>query len=606
MKHRAIFLCKYLFFWMLYYSAVRLLFMLYQHSLAEAGGAMVHGWHMDLSMAGYIMLLASLLLALMWPLGAHWHMRVFRWLTLALIAAQSVVVVVDLELYRHWGYRIDATPLLYLRSPKEAMASTPLGMAIALIALAAAMVWGFFVIYKHLCNSNLNQIQRGRWWVMSVLLLVAGCMVLPIRGGLGIAPMNPGKVYFSSRMYSNHAALNVMWNFIYACTMSGDLDRRLPDTVSPEEAEAGFAQLMHTQPSSTLPLLRTQRPNVVVLLLESFTAKAVGFCGGALGCTPCIDTLAHEGLAYTRLYAAGDRSDKGIVAVLTGFPAQPKNSVIKYPSKTARLPSISKTLAQHGYSTAFYYGGDPTFANIQGFLYQCHFDRIVAHEQFPKEQRNSKWGAHDEYVLAQLLAEMDTARSPFFKMLFTLTSHEPFELPRRYGPPRLNSSEEERFLRTVHYADSCIGWFMEQAKQRSWYDSTLFVLIADHGHPMPMNDDAHMARRFHIPMLWLGGALRPTPGINAKVGGQIDLAATLLAQLGLPHEEFIFSKDLNCPTSREFAFYTFNNGYGFVGPADTLMFDLTSQRAIGTPPSEASIHGAGCFFRTYQDYHHGL
>lgn len=606
MKDRAIFLCKYLLFWMLYYSTMRLLFMLYQRQLAEISGAMLHGWHMDLSMAGYVMLLASLLLALMWPLDAKWHMRVFRWLTLVLLTAQSVVAVVDIELYRHWGFRIDATPLLYLRTPKEAMASTPLGTALGLTVLCAALVYGFFMLYKLLCNKNLLQLQRGRWWMLPALLLVAGCMVLPIRGGLGIAPMNPGKVYFSPRMYSNHAALNVMWNFIYACTLSGDINHRQPDSVTASEAEAAFAALMPAQPCPAPPLLRTQRPNVVVLLLESFTAKAMGFCGSTMGLSPCLDTLARKGMAYTQLYAAGDRSDKGIVATLTGFPTQPKSSVIKYPSKTASLPSISRTLSEHGYSTTFYYGGDPTFANIHGFLYQCCFDRIVAHEEFPREQRNSKWGAHDEYVLERLLVELDTARGPFFKMLFTLTSHEPFELPRQ---PKAHAgrSEEERFMRTLHYTDSCLGRFMEQAQQRSWYDSTLFVLIADHGHYMPLGDETHAARRFHIPMLWLGGALSDSaPRINAKVGGQIDLAATLLAQLGMDYAAFAFSKDLNCPAAREFAFYTFNNGYGFVTPSDTLMFDLTAQRTIGPTPSDSTMLWAGSFFRTYQDYHQGL
>lgn len=606
MKDRAIFLCKYLLFWMLYYSAMRLLFMLYQRQLTELGGAMVHGWHMDLSMAGYVMVLASLLVALMWPLGAQWHVRVFRWLTLVLLTAQSVVAVVDIELYRHWGFRIDATPLLYLRTPKEAMASTPLGTALGLTALCAALVYGFFMLYKLLCNKNLQQLQRGRWWMLPALLLVAGCMVLPIRGGLGIAPMNPGKVYFSPRMYSNHAALNVMWNFIYACTLSGDINQRQPDTVTASEAEAAFAALMPAQPCPPPTLLRTQRPNVVVLLLESFTAKAMGFCGSTMGLSPCLDTLARQGMIYTQLYSAGDRSDKGIVATLSGFPAQPQSSVIKYPSKTASLPSISRTLAEQGYSTAFYYGGDPTFANIHGFLYQCRFDRIVAHEEFPREQRNSKWGAHDEYVLNRLLAELDTARGPFFKMLFTLTSHEPFELPRQ-PKSHIGRSEEERFMRTLHYTDSCLGRFMEQAQQRSWYDSTLFVLIADHGHYLPLGDETHAARRFHIPMLWLGGALSDTaPRINSRVGGQIDLAATLLAQLGMDHAAFAFSKDLNSPSAREFAFYTFNNGYGFVTPTDTLMFDLTAQRTIGPPPSDSSLLWAGSFFRTYQDYHQGL
>lgn len=601
MKQRALLFCKYLLFWMLYFSIARVLFMTYQRKFADIAGAMLHGWSMDLSMTGYIMMLAALILAAIWPLGAKWHTKIFDWITLALIIPATIVVVADMELYRHWGFRIDSTVLMYLRTPKMAMASTPLSTALLLILLCIATVIGAFKLYKLLCNNHLKNIEPYRWWCMPIFIVLAGCMILPIRGSLGVATMNPGKVYFSKNMYSNHAALNALWNMIYSCSTTDEVDIRYPDTATPEEAASGYASLMQASPDSAQHLLRIARPNVVLLLLESFTAKAVGFCGGIEGITPNLDTMAAQGIAYTNIYAAGNRSDKGIVATLSGLPAQPENSIIKYHNKTAYLPSIGKSLHQHGYHNTFYYGGDPTFAHIQGFIYQCQFERIVALHDFPPEQRNSKWGAHDEYVLDRLLTEMDTAKGPFFKMLFTLTSHEPFELPRQPQGYLSRCSDVELLLNSIHYTDSCLGVFMEQARQRSWWDSTLFVLIADHGHPLPYDDYGHPARLYHIPMVWVGGALAYKPHQQRKVGSQFDLAATLLTQLGIDASEFVLSKDINNPTTAEFAYYAFNKGYGFVSPTDTVIFDLTSQRHIHAR-SDSLSRAAAAFFRCYQDY----
>lgn len=586
---------------MLYFSAARFLFMAYQRKLGGLLGAMVHGWHMDLSMTGYCVLLAAVLLALLWPLSAKWHRRILDATTLVLLIPLSIVILADMELYRHWGFRIDATPLLYLRTPKEAMASTPIGTAILMLLALGLLVYLSFRLYKLLCHKHLNNTTRGYWWFTPIFMVLAGCTALPIRGGLGIAPMNPCKVFFSTNLYKNHAALNAPWNMLYSLTLTSDINHRRPDTVTAEEAQSNFDNLMYACSDSVQHLLRTQRPNVVVILLESFTAKAVGFCGGLSGITPCLDTLAHQGIAYTHIYAAGDRSDKGIVASLTGLPAQSENSVIKYPSKTAQLPSISQKLHQLGYSTTFYYGGDPTFANIQSLMYQCEFERIVAHNDFPPEQRNSKWGAHDEYVFDRMLAETDTAKPPFFKMIFTLTSHEPFELPRQ-PQGYLNRPLDELFLNSIHYTDSCLGRFVAQARQRSWWDNTLLVLIADHGHPRPMDDANHTVRKFHIPMLWIGGALACEPHEQPRVGSQIDLPATLLSQLSIDYSDFLFSKDINNPTTSEFAHYTFNHGYGFITAHDTLIYDHISQQPIKTARTDAVHTNAGAFFYKYQDY----
>lgn len=605
MKARASYLLRYLLFWMIYFTISRLCFMLYQFRLSL--GLTMHDWvqillrggWMDLSLSGYILMLSALLIAFLFFCPTKNLSYIFKSLTIILLTLFSIIIVADFELYRNWLFRIDATPLLYLKNPREALASTPVWLITILIIIIIAFTYLFYLFYNKLCNRVLQRIKPGKWPILPVFIFLSACMILPIRGGLGIAPMNPSKVFFGTNVYANHAALNAPWNLFYALRKSGDMNRRFPDAVDAPVAQSEFETLMACNADSTRLVLNNPRPNIVLILLESFTAKAIGSQGGMKGITPCLDSLSTQGINFTGMYAAADRSDKGIVAVLSGFPAQPLSSVIKYPSKSAKLPSISKTLANQGYNTTFYYGGDPTFASISAFLFGQQFTKIVAQDEFPANLRNSKWGVHDQYMFDRLLTDLDTAQTPFFKMLFTLTSHEPYETPTTPTIP--GTSDENRFLNSMCYTDSCLGHFFDEAKKQPYYQNTLFVIVADHGHRFPNNTANHLPTKFRIPMLWLGGALKCKPFTTTKIGSQIDIPATILTQLQLNCSQFTFSKDILNPTSKQFAFYAFNNGYGFVTQDDTTVRDQTTEKYListKTPPKP----DAAAFYRIYQDH----
>jgi phosphoglycerol transferase MdoB-like AlkP superfamily enzyme len=286
--------------------------------------------------------------------------------------------------------------------------------------------------------NTVTRCNKGQWWYAPAFILIAATMILPIRGGFGIAPMNPGKVFFSQNVYCNHAALNAEWNMLYSISKSGTMNKRYPDTIKKEKAHKVFAELMQNHPYSS-KVLKTDRPNIVLIMLESFSSKLIEVLGGKEGVTPNLNQLSNEGLFFTRMFASGDRSDKGIIAIVSGFPAQPTQSVIKYPTKSRKLATISGTLVDAGYSAAFYYGGDPDFANIRSYLYSAKFSRIITQDDFPRSYRNSKWGVHDEHVFNYLLNDIDTAKGPFIKMFFTLSSHEPFEFPVK---PKFPGTEE--------------------------------------------------------------------------------------------------------------------------------------------------------------------
>lgn len=336
--------------------------------------------------------------------------------------------------------------------------------------------------------------------------------------------------------------------------------------------------------------------------MESYTAKLVGCLGGEPGVTPNLDRIASKGLLFTNIYAAGDRSEKGQVAVLSGYPNQAITSIIKTPSKTQNLPAINKSLEKEGYHSSYTYGGELEFANIKSYLVNAGFQKLVSKYSFPPSQRATSWGVHDHIVLNRFFEDIKKEQQPFLATVFTLSSHEPYDVPM--APHFTGDDETTLFKNAFYYTDSTIGNFIEKIKKEPWWQNTLVVLVADHGHPLPGHDPNDRPSKFHIPLIFTGGALQ-LKGVVKNTGSQTDIAKTILHQLGIPANDFKWSKDLLDSSARQFAFYSFNNGFGFVNPSGTVTIDNVSKKEIykdaGVDSSSISLGKAYMQF-SYQDF----
>jgi len=173
----------------------------------------------------------------------------------------------------------------------------------------------------------------------------------------------------------------------------------------------------------------------------------------------------------------------------------------------------------------------------------------------------------------KLAEEADRAKTPFFHVLLTLSSHTPFDVPME--PVFPGTDHLSKFHNSVYYTDQALGKFLETARTRDWWDETLIILMAGHGCRIG-NTTAHAKERFSIPMLWLGGALSVRDTVISKIGSQTDLPATLLNQLGLAHEDFKFSKDLFSGDTKSFTYYTYNDGIGFLTDTSYTVFSLVT------------------------------
>lgn len=598
MLQRFQYIARYYLFWIAFFAIIRLFFELYNIGLtseldfATILGTFGHGLKLDLSMGGYLVGFVLIVAMLTFWCKSRVMAYIVNPVTICFIVIFSIIGICDCELYRNWGFRMDCTVLAYLKTPKEAAASTPVWLTSLFIVWVAAFAWGCIKIYIKLIGKPMRQLDAARWYTLPALLFVSALCVIPIRGGVGIAPIRTGTVYFSSHPYANHAAVNVQWNF---CNSLRYIDNaRTPDFMPQTEADSLTAQMLASS-GSKVNLLKDKRPNILIMVMESFTAKAVGCVGGMKGVTPNLDSLARTGVLFSNCYANGDRSDKGLVCILSGYPAQPTTSIVKLTEKAQKLPHLSRKLHTEGYQSSFYYGGDIDFANLKSYFITGDYGRMVTMEEFSRRDMNSKWGAHDHVVLKRWHNDICAMQPPFFSALFTLSSHEPFEVP--HTSQFKGSDEESLFLNSMHYTDSCIGDFVRRASAEPWWDSTLMILIADHGSRHPGASPIHVPEKFHIPMIWLGGALDTTGIVIDKYMNQCDLPLLLCNQLEVNGEDFTFSKDV-LSGSPQFAFYAYNNGYGFVSEYEQFTYNLESSRLTGDKVCDSTVRQSQAFLQT--------
>lgn len=595
-------------FWVAYFQIARLFFLIYQSDLTsslswiEILSTFYHGVRMDMAMAGYFSLLPGILLALLFFASGSMLWKYWFPFHFFLIFVTTFIVVLDAELYVHWGFRLDATPILYFG--KEAASSGELWKTILLcigwmIASSVASIASY-----RMFKSLFEALKPDRISVAPAILFLTALLIIPIRGSFGVAPMNTGFVYFhKDNLYANHAAVNVAWNFGYAVQKMNTL--RYPDDFFDKElTESKFAELYPPFDSSTF-LLTTKRPNIIIIALEGFTFRLIESMGGEPGITPRFNELIKEGVLFNNFYSSGDRTDHGIVSILSGYPAQPVTSIIKDSKKTTKLSFLNRTLKEQGYQTEFSYGYNIDYSNFRSYLINGGFDHVTHSGDFPSELNTSKWGVHDHYVFEKFFGETENAAEPFFKIMMTQSSHEPFDVPMETA---INGEDEiSLYLNSCYYTDKSLGEFIDKAKKTDWWKNTLIVITADHGrHLAQSNAEFSSPLRFKIPMLWIGGAVAKRDTVVNILGGQTDIPNTILGQMDLRSKDFGFSNDLFDSNYKDpFAVFVFKNGFGFRTGSGMLIYDIVGLNFIGEEgnPTQVEKDKARAFMQTvYWDY----
>lgn len=326
------------------------------------------------------------------------------------------------------------------------------------VAYAALMVWVYRLVCRLFDGEPLRRRAALPWSL--VLLLLAGCDFLAIRGGLGASVANVSKAYFSANMFLNHAATNPVFSFLTSLGDHTDYAAEYPffDEAGREER---FARLRGNDPSAAAPerVLTTSRPNVVVVILESFARTVMDADVGGLPVMPNMQRLKGEGIWFENFFANSFRTDRGEVAILSGFPAQTRMSIMKLPAKSRNLPSLARSLSGAGYATSFSYGGDLNFTDQASYMYATGWQQLTWQKDLRFDTPPADWG-YDDAVMCDWFADRVIALSgkgePFLAGMLTLSSHRPFDVPF--------SKFDDKELNAFAFSDECVGRMVDQTE----------------------------------------------------------------------------------------------------------------------------------------------
>lgn len=548
------------------------------------GAAMFHGLTMDMSVAAYLTVVPALAaIASVWTRSRWPRVVGIVWFCIASLSL-SAVFVLDLVLYGYWGFRLDMTPMFYFASsPASAMASVSawqiVGGAMAFVIVAAGV---FALMFFTVGRIRVDVAQSHRIRVTAAAALLTGALFIPIRGGLTVSTMNISRAYFSTDTRLNHIAVNPAFSFLYSATHQSGFSRQFRFYSSDDEARK---MLPGPDISSRTDSVRftIERPDVYIVILESFSAHLTPSLGGKPVATG-LDSMARDGILFTRFYANSFRTDRSLPAILSGFPSQPTASIMKYAVKAERLPGIAAEMRrQGGYETAYYYGGDANFTNMLAYLRSTGFGSVVSDRDFPVSDRLSKWGAHDHVLFRRVLKDAAeyAGKAPRLSVIQTSSSHEPFEVP--YASPRFAGVPQAN---AFAYTDSCLTVFVSgiNALPRP----SVVIMVPDHYGAWPPRDSLpDFASRHHVPLVITGTALATRGVAVATPGSQNDIAATLLPLLGMDDSAFPFSHNLLDPSVSHFAWITEPDLIGLIGDKSHGFYDITADREL--PGSDAAM-----------------
>lgn len=559
-----------------------------------------HGLPLDLSMAGYLSVIPGFL-----SIAVVWLKRdlVKPIMNIYFIIASLFITcsfLLNASLYPYWKYPLDSTPLFYFfTSPADAIASVSIWQVILSIVILIVLTIGVWFTLRMRGEkrqqysrysygyggfgsgkrNRFDDFDRHRGRTSIILLLLTGLLFLPIRGGITVSTMNTGQAYYSQNAYLNHSAVNPLFSLLESITHQEDFASQYR-FMKDKEADKIFATMTSTSDENTYPLLneatfKKGTPDILIVIMESFASDIMPSMGSYKDVAVCLDSIAQQSILFTRFYANSFRTDRGMVSILSGYPAQTTTSIMRYPRKTSQLPSIARNLVKYkNYKTTYYYGGDADFCNMRSYLVSQGYQHIISDANFPIEDKLSKWGVPDHILAARMMKDIKAQQNekrPMLRILQTSSSHEPFEVPyHRLKDKRLNA---------FAYTDSVMGAIVREYRKQPRWKNTLIVFVPDHvgGYKENLND--HDRSRYQIPLILAGGAISRPMKVGI-IGSQHDIAATLLGQLGVEHREFTFSKNMMSDATPKFAFFAVNDAFGIVSEENSLIYDNRSKRIV--------------------------
>jgi phosphoglycerol transferase MdoB-like AlkP superfamily enzyme len=568
---------------MVFFFLLRAIFVLYHVKMImaegiKAGETMLAFWYalrLDTATAAYLLIIPAFIIFIQGLFKAGWLNNVNKIFTIIVVFIWTLITTVELAAFSEWKYKLNTGAFMNMNNTLEGFFSISVFHFIFLLLFLIIMTGGSFYLYGKIFYLKISERARRVIYPFIYLVIAFPLLFILLRGGF-----NDISISASSAFYSNHSILNwfsvnsgyhLAVNYMETSRYKKSNNYRFYPT---DEAVKTVENILKVEKDTTVKILKNDRPNIVVLLMESWTADLIESLGAHPGITPEFAELEKEGLLFTQFYCSGNRSHEGIASLLGGHPALPYTTFTANPVKFKGLPSMVQIINKAGYHSSFYYGGQLNYGNVRAYLHYNQFDKIVEESDIDPSLPRGRLGIHDEYMYKKHIEDLAVLQEPFFSVLFTLSSHSPYDFPME---PAIDwAGTENRFVNSAYYADKCLGEYFRIARQQPWFDNTIFIIVADHGHNSYKNWRYESFEYHHIPLLFYGNVLKDDyhGTKNERIADNSSLAKTILNQLNLQDHDFTWGSDLFNPYSQEFAYVVLNDGYMWKTPEGEVVYSM--------------------------------
>jgi phosphoglycerol transferase MdoB-like AlkP superfamily enzyme len=596
-----------LFFFLLFFIA-RVLFLVLNVSDIQSASnfeilkTFFYSIYLDIAALCYFIILLFIPYIFYFYTAKNIYFKIIKYISSFIVVLYFLVVLSEIMIYKEWKTKLSFRALSFLSNISEVMHVVALSQIIIGFAALASLSLFFIFIQNKFFLKQKNTIDPHKFWFATLYTILIGCfMPIGIRGGLQPIPIIQSDVYFSNNNALNLAAVNPLWNIgqsIWENRYSGSHNPYL--YYSEVERNKLFNELTIPEKDSTIFILKNKKPNIILVMLESWSADFVGALEGKDSAAPQLSAIARAGIRFSNCYSPGTLSDEGNVSILSAFPAQPLTVLTRQPQKYRGLKTLTQSLMENGYSTSYVYNGDLTYGNIKSYVVFNNFQHISDKNNVTNRNwKSGRMGYHDEYLFERLKSEIQQLKPPFFLNAFTLSTHSPFDFESKkqiHG-----KGEYSDFMSSVYYSDSVIGGFIKYCKTQPWYQNTLFVFLSDHSHPTPSNNRGKFPDDRRMVAILYGDVIKDEfQGQKiTSVINQHDFAPSICKQLSIKNP-FKYGKDIFNPFARKFAYYSYDVGFGFVTDSGSYVYDLRDKKEIlSTFNSKGGTLRADSFGKAY-------
>jgi len=582
---------KLLLFWVLLFDFERILFSIHNWDkfidvkMSEWLLAFVYSFRLDMATAAALSTFPLLILVFRFIFPGKWARPTFIIVLGIEVLLNAFIHSGEINAYTEWNHKLTTRVFMHLSNPDEVFKTADYSMTIwyfiyATIEVVAAIKLGKFLFHPTFVKSEFpwyKKVPIG----FSIFILGGGSFFLLLRGGIQQIPLNIDSAYYSNSHVANDLSVNSMYFFgkSFLLYNRSEIDEFMPE-IDSVEAKNIVAKLYDYPRKHSNYIVDQKRPNVVFIILEGWSSNAIGSLSETKNSTPNFDKLTTEGLLFTNVFACGGTSEIGNSSVFSGYPALPEISISMQPDKHRKLHTINEDFEQFGYNTNYLFSGDLKYGNIGGYFMDHGFDVVEDEKVFSSSLKRGKLNYYDEDLYSLMIQKMNKSKEPFMHCAFTGSTHAPYDHPKKKN--QTFTGDEADYMNSLVYSDECLGKYIQQCRKQKWFKNTLFVFVADHGHPSPGLPNPSAKLFFRIPLLVWGEPLKKDyQGRKIeKIGSQSDIAATVLYQFGGDITRYPWSNDLLNPNTPQFALHTINRGYGWISEKGNSIYHMDSKAFV--------------------------